>query len=100
MSLQRKRSRRIARLILNSLFLTFRALRNVAATLALGDAEYLGEHAIAMARAEVPGYRAHVTTAILVAAAFLGPGTLEVVATGGPARTRRQLLRGARAGSL
>lgn len=86
--------------ILNSLFLTFLALRNVATTLALGDAEYLGEHAVAMARAEISRYRAHVTTAIFVAAALLRPGALEVVATGGPARRRRRLFRGARAGSL
>lgn len=86
--------------ILDSLFLTFHALRNVAATLALGDAEYLGKHTITMTRAEVPGYHAYVTAAILVAAALLGPGALKIVATGGSARTRRRLLCGTRAGSL
>lgn len=85
----KKWARRIARLITDTLFLTFHALRNVAATLALGDAEYLGKHAVAMARAEISRYRTDRAAAILVAAALLGPGALEVVATSGPARTRR-----------
>ena len=53
-----------------------------------------------MACGEIPRYRAYVTAAILVVAALLGPGAVEIIATGGPARTHRRFLRGTHAGSL
>lgn len=65
------------------LSLTFRALRNVTATLTLGDAEHLREHAIPMAHAEAAWYRAHVTAAAVVVATLLRAGAFQVVATSG-----------------
>jgi len=86
--------------IFDGLFLTFHALRNVTATLALGDTEYLGKHAVAMACGKIPRYHAYITAAILVVAALLRPGTVEVIATGGPARIHHRFLRGTCTGSL
>ena len=65
--------------------LTVGALRDVAAALALGDAEQLGQHAVPVAGAEARGRQADLGAAARAAAALLGRGAVQVALAAGAA---------------